>query len=216
LRLVVCGFWLSLSNLYSVPAFSQNQPAPRSVGNQDAPNPVLNKKQSIPTPVRAGTYFCSEQNNESNITYLLRDLPSYTNRASQRARRLTRKGDTFSYMVAAGRPEFVPLPLSPNLASSDTTKTLSEGVEQVFFTTLERQYTAGKAIELQQFHWLLLTKTNSGWRKVMMFTQTGSFPVTKQPISPPRDSSDGAIAQAVDAWLRDCEAGSVRTNYRIK
>jgi hypothetical protein len=215
LRLVVCGFWLSLSNLYSVPAFSQNQPVP-SVGNQEsAPNPLL-KKQSIPTPLRARKYFCSEQNNESNITYLLRDLPSYSNRASQRARRLSRKGDTFSYMVAAGRPEFVPLPLSPNLASSDTTKTLSEGVEQVFFTTLERQYTAGKAIELQQFHWLLLTKTRSGWRKVMMFTQTGSFPVTKQPISPPRDSSDGAIAQAVDAWLRDCEAGSVRMNYRIK
>lgn len=216
LGFVVCAFWLSVSNLFSVPAFSQNQPVP-SVGNEEsAPNPILNQKQSIPTPVQAGKYFCSEQKLESITTYLLRDLPSYSNRASQRARRLTRKGDTFSYMVAAGRPEFLPLPLNPSNASSDTAKTLSEGVEQVFFTTFERQYTAGKAIELQQFHWLLLTKTQGGWRKVMMFTQTGSFPVTKQPTSPPRDSSDGAVAQAVDAWLRDCEAGSVRTNYRIK
>lgn len=216
LWLVVCGFWLSIANSH-MPAFSQNPTAP-SVGKlgQSAPNTILNKKQTIPSTLQPGKYYCSQQTTESIATYLLRDLPSYSNRATQRARRLTRKGDTFSYMVAAGRPEFLPLPLSPNVASSNTTKTLSEGVEQVFFTTLERQYTAGKAIELQQFHWLLLTKTNSGWRKVMMFTQTGSFPVTKQPISPPRDSSDGAIAQAVDAWLRDCEAGSVRTNYRIK
>jgi hypothetical protein len=216
LRLVVCGFWLSIAYLFNIPAFSQNQPVPSVGKSGDVPNPILNKKQSIPTPVQVRRFFCSEEKIEPIATFMLRDLPGYSNRASQRARRLTRKGDTFSYMVAAGRPEFVPLPLNSNTASSDTAKTLSDGVEQVFFTTLERQYTAGKAIELQQFHWLLLTKTNSGWRKVMMFTQTGSFPVTKQPISPPRDSSDGEIAQAVDAWLRDCEAGSVRTNYRIK
>ncbi|PAX58492.1 hypothetical protein CK510_07180 [Brunnivagina elsteri CCALA 953] len=140
----------------------------------------------------------------------MRDLPSYANRASQRARRLTRRGDTFSYTIAAGKPEFQPLPLNPSTTSSDTTKTLSEGIEQVFFTTLERQYTAGKSVELQQFHWLLLTKTGSGWRKVMMFSQIGSFPVTKQPLSPPRESSNGVVAQAVDVWLRDCQAGSVK------
>jgi hypothetical protein len=216
LCLVVCGFWLSIANSH-MPAFSQNPTLP-SVGKleQSVPNTILNKKQTIPNPLQPRNYYCSQQSIESITAYLLRDLPGYSNRASQRSRRLSRKGDTFGYMVAAGRPEFIPLPLNPNIASSDTTKMLSEGVEQIFFTTLERQYTAGKAIELQQFHWLLLTKTSIGWRKVMMFTQTGSFPVTKQPISPPRDSSDGAIAQAVDAWLRDCEAGSVRTNYRIK
>jgi hypothetical protein len=158
--------------------------------------------------------YCSEQKIESITTYLLRDLPSYANRASQRSRRLTRRGDTFSYTIAAGKPEFQPLPLNPNSTSLDTTKTLSEGVEQVFFTTLERQYTAGKSLELQQFHWLLLTKTSSGWRKVMMFSRGGSFPVTKQPLSPPRESSNGVVAQAVDAWLRDCQAGSVRISSK--
>jgi hypothetical protein len=154
--------------------------------------------------------YCSEQKIESVATYLLRDLPSYANRASQRSRRLTRRGDTFSYTIAAGKPEFQPLPLNPNTTSLDSAKTLSEGVEQVFFTTLERRYTAGKSLELQQFHWLLLTKTSSGWHKVMMFSRGGSFPGTKQPLSPPRESSDGVVAQAVDAWLRDCQAGSVR------
>jgi hypothetical protein len=158
--------------------------------------------------------YCSEQKIESITTYLLRDLPSYTNRSSQRARRLTRRGDTFSYTIAAGKPEFQPLPLNSNSTSIDTAKTLSEGVEQVFFTTLERQYTAGKSIELQQFHWLLLTKTSSGWRKVMMFSRGGTFPVTKQPLSPPRESSNGVVAQAVDAWLRDCQAGSVRISSK--
>ncbi|WP_245911904.1 hypothetical protein [Brunnivagina elsteri] len=173
------------------------------------PSLAVNKTQFDKNTDNNRTY-CSEQKIESVTTYLLRDLPSYANRASQRARRLTRRGDTFSYTIAAGKPEFQPLPLNPSTTSSDTTKTLSEGIEQVFFTTLERQYTAGKSVELQQFHWLLLTKTGSGWRKVMMFSQIGSFPVTKQPLSPPRESSNGVVAQAVDVWLRDCQAGSVK------
>lgn len=215
LGFVVCAFWLSISNSHSVPAFSQNR-IPQDAKIKDfIQNQTRNKKQNISADEQ-GRYFCSNQKIESITTYLLRDLPNYSNRVSQRARRLTRKGDTFSYMVSAGRPEFAPLPLNPNSSSSDSAKMLSEGVEQVFFTTLERQYIARKAVELQQFHWLLLTKTDSGWRKVMMFTQTGSFPVSKQPTSPPRDSSDGTVGQAVDTWLRDCEAGSVRTNYRIR
>lgn len=178
----VCGLWLFVSNLSFLPVWG------------------LNKSESL----------CSQQSLELVTTNLLRDLPNYANRASQRARRLTRRGDIFSYMLTAGKPEFKPLPLNPNVASDDTAKTLSEGVEQVFFTTLERQYIARQAVELQEFHWLLLTKTSTGWRKVMMFTQTGSFPVSKEVPSPPRDSSDGVVAQAVDAWLRDCQAGSIR------
>jgi hypothetical protein len=177
-----CGLWLFVSYFTSLPAKS------------------LGKSESL----------CREQNLEPIINSLLKDLPSYANRASQRARRLTRRGDTFSYMLTAGKPEFKPLPLNPSVASDDVAKTLSEGVEQVFFTTLERQYVGKKPIELQEFHWLLLTKTSTGWRKVMMFTQTGSVPASKQVPSPPRDSSEGVIAQAVDLWLRDCQAGSIR------
>lgn len=181
----VSGLWLFVSNVSSLPVWGQN------------------KSESL----------CSQQSLELITTNLLRDLPSYANRASQRARRLNRTGETFSYMLTAGRPEFKPLPLNPNVTSDDTAKTLSEGVEQVFFTTLERRYVGNLAVELQEFHWLLLTKTSTGWRKVMMFTQIGSFPVSKQVPSPPRDSSDGVIGQAVDAWLRDCKAGSVRTPF---
>ncbi len=176
------GLWLFVSNLSFLPVWG------------------LDKSESL----------CSQQSLELITTNLLRDLPNYANRASQRARRLTRRGETFSYMLAAGKPEFKPLPLNPNVTSEDTTKTLSSGVEQIFFTTLERQYIGNLAVELQEFHWLLLTKTSGGWRKVMMFTQTGSFPVSKQVPSPPRDSSDGVVAQAVDTWLRDCQAGSIR------
>lgn len=154
--------------------------------------------------------FCSEQSVENLITPLLRDLPSYTNRASQRARRLKRKTDVYSYMSLAGKPDFTPLPLNPGINTTDAPKSSDEKVEQVFFTTLERQYTSGRAVQLQEFHWLFLTKSQSGWRMVTMFSQIGSYPVTKNPPTPPRDSSNGTVAQGINAWLRDCRAGSIR------
>lgn len=190
---VACGFWFLISSSLD-PAFSKNLSS----------SPVLAQKQNI----SGGRPLCSDQNLEILTTQLLRDLPSYANRATQRARRLSRKGDVYSYMLVAGKPDFTPLPLNSEEYSADAPKSAASGVEQVFFTTLERQYTGKKAVELQQFHWLLLTKAKSGWRLVMMFTQTGAYP--KQPPSPPRDSSNGAIAQGVKAWLRDCQAGSVR------
>ncbi|MDZ8055657.1 MAG: hypothetical protein RMX63_30015 [Aulosira sp. ZfuCHP01] len=173
-------------------AFSQN------------PSPLSDKGVVNNKPGSA----CSEQNLETLTTYLLRDLPSYTNRVTQRARRLSRRSEVYSYMLVAGRPEFTPLPLNPGIETADTSKSAA-GVEQVFLTTLERQYIGGKAVELQEFHWLLLTKTQNGWRLVMMFTQTGSS-AKQQLLSPPRDSSNSAIAQAINIWLRDCQAGSVR------
>jgi hypothetical protein len=153
--------------------------------------------------------FCSEQNIENLITPLLRDLPSYTNRASQRARRLKRKTDVYSYMALAGKPDFTPLPLN-GINTTDAPKSSEEKVEQVFFTTLERQYIRGRSVQLQEFHWLFLTKSQSGWRMVTMFSQIGSYPVTKNPPTPPRDSSNGTVAQGINAWLRDCRAGSIR------
>ncbi len=139
----------------------------------------------------------------------MRDLPSYANRVTQRARRLSRSADVYSYILVAGRPEFTPLPLNPYGDTKEAAKYGSEGVEQVFFTTLERQYIKGKAVELQQFHWLFLTKTESGWRMVMMFSRTGSYP-KEDPPTPPRNSSNGVIAKAIQVWLRDCRAESVQ------
>ncbi|MBH8573425.1 hypothetical protein I8752_10435 [Nostocaceae cyanobacterium CENA369] len=188
LWILACSFWFVIASVDNS-AFSQN---------------------FIPSLQAKRMNSCSEQTLEALTTQMLRDLPSYANRASQRARRLSRSSDVYSYVLLAGRPEFQPLPLNPEGYTTDRQKSATTGVEQVFFTTLERQYINQKAVELQEFHWLLLTKTKNGWRLVMMFTQTDSYPV-QQPASPPRDSSNGNIAQGIKTWLRDCQAGSVRT-----
>ncbi|MEH2433171.1 MAG: hypothetical protein V7K25_02785 [Nostoc sp.] len=195
--LLACGFWVLISNSQALPALSINlTPKPSAIA----------EKENVNGGVKS---FCSEQNLETLTIQLLQDLPSYTNRASQRARRLRRSSDVYSYMLVAGRPEFIPLPLNLEEYSADASKSSASGVEQVFFTTLERQYIGKKAVELQEFHWLLLTKTKIGWRLVMMFSQIGSYS-GQQPLSPPRDSSNGTVAQGVKTWLRDCQAGSVR------
>lgn len=153
----------------------------------------------IPMSLNQKETLCSQTSLEKLTTQLLRDLPGYANRASQRARRRNRSSDIYSYMLVAGKPEFAPLPLNIDERQNTTV------VEQVFFTTLERQYISGKAVESQQFHRLLLTKSLTGWRLVMMFTQEGNYP-QQQVVSPPRDSSNGVVAQAVKTWLRDCRA----------
>ncbi|WP_292853578.1 hypothetical protein [Nostoc sp. NMS8] len=195
--LLACSFWVLVSNSLAYPAFSINLNSKPS---------AIAQKQNVNGSERS---LCSEQNLETLTIQLLKDLPSYTNRASQRARRLSRSSDIYSYMLLAGRPEFTPLPLNLEEYSANAPKSSALGVEQVFFTTLERQYIGKKALELQQFHWLLLTKTKSGWQLVMMFSQISSHS-EKQLLSPPRDSSNGTIAQGIKAWLRDCQAGSVR------
>lgn len=146
---------------------------------------------------------CQRQDIKTLTNRLLQDLPSYANRASQRARRLSRKSDFYSYVLVAGRPEFEPLTLGPGVYTPKSSA--DSQIQQIFFTTLERQYTAGQAIELQEFHWVFLTQTKSGWRLATMFSQIGGYPM-KKPPTPPRESSDGVIAQAIEVWLRDCHA----------
>jgi hypothetical protein len=175
--------WLVVFSYFHYPVIAKNIP----------PKPV-NPKISA---------SCSEQSLETIATQLMLDLPSYTNRVIQRSRRLSRSVDSFSYILAAGKPEFQSLPLNPGIDNGD--KDNAENVKQVFFTTLERKYINKKAVELQEFHRLFLTKTNAGWTVVMMFTQNSSYPV-KLPIAPPRNSSNGAIAQGVKLWFRDCQA----------
>jgi hypothetical protein len=195
--LFACGFWVVVSNSFAYPALSIS-PIPKPSARAE--------RENVNSDTRS---LCSEQNLETLTIQLLQKLPSYTNRASQRARRLSRSNQVYSYMLVAGRPEFTPLPLNLEEYSADASKSTASGVKQVFFTTLERQYIDKKVVELQEFHWLLLTKTKSGWQLVMMFSQAGSY-LQQQPLSPPRDSSNGTVAQGVKAWLRDCEAGSLR------
>jgi hypothetical protein len=161
------------------------------------------------------------------VPLLLRDLPSYVNRVSQRdydAYRIRRQLDQLpGYVLLAGRPEYEPLSLQAGEYGSVT----EDQVPQVFFTTLERKYFSGQAYRLQNYHWLFLTQTESGWRFVSMRSSAGDEPLSDSllsgdllrhdpvallvddPPTPPRDSSEGAIAEAIRLWLRDCEAGSI-------
>ena len=140
---------------------------------------------------------------------LVKDLPSYANRVMQRSRRSLENAATMPiYVIAAGKPEFEPIALSTIQYQGSENKS----PEQVFFTTLERQYVSKhRVIETQNFHWLLLTPTASGWRMVMIFSRFGSSNPEQTP-SPPRDTSQGIIGQAVKLWLRDCRAGAVRNS----
>jgi hypothetical protein len=141
---------------------------------------------------------------ESLMPLLLRDLPSYANRVSQRAYTRYRTTEVPGYVLLAGRPEYEPLTLGPGEYQSTT----ESQVPQVFFTTLERQYLSGQAFRLQHYHWLFLTRTESGWRFVLMLSTLGDAPA-EEPPTPPQDSSNGVIAQAIRIWLRDCETGNI-------
>lgn len=185
--LFLCSFWFVLSNTFNYPGLA-------------ASSVVNNTKEKT---------SCSFQDLSTLTTKLLRDLPAYFNRATQRARRLDRSVEVYSYMLVAGKPDFTPLPLKSWTDETDKSTGEKKGVEQVFFTTLERQYVKGKAVQLQGFHRLFLTKSESGWRMSMMYSQTGGYPKQKPP-TPPRESSNSAVAQGIKTWLRDCRAQSLR------
>ncbi len=138
---------------------------------------------------------------ESLVSLLLNDLPSYANRVIQRSNSRYSQFETIpTYILVAGNPEFQPLPLTvnPSLFLDD------DSVKQVFFTTLERQYLRdNKLVEIQNYHWLFLTQTNKGWQLVMLLSRLGKSTNPQLP-SPPLDTTNGIIGQAVKLWLRDC------------
>lgn len=156
-----------------------------------------------PAPLRPKTQ-CPDRL-EALVPLMLRDLPSYANRTSQRAYTDDyRTTETPGYVLLAGQPEYEPL----SLAAGEYTPIAETDVPQVFFTTLDRQYFSERSFELQHYHWLFLAQTEEGWRFVLMLSMVGDQPAD-QPPTPPRDSSQGVLAQAIRLWLRDCGAGSI-------
>lgn len=132
--------------------------------------------------------------------WMLPDLPSYINRVR------TRAGIGKSYVLLAARPEFQPLPLAllrgQDLATSDTS------VQQLFFTTLMRSYERDRIVQLQEYHWLFLTRTPQTWQLLRMYSTIGVYPATvQQPPLPPRNSIDGSVGTAVKEWLANCAMG---------
>lgn len=145
---------------------------------------------------------------ETLTSLMLKDLPSYANRVMQRSRRSVKTPSSSSSVLVAGRPEFEPLTLGPGPYTPPASAMDLEPPQQVFFTTLERQYRGGKASYMQLYHWLFLTQTPEGWRVATMFSRIGSS--SGRPPTPPQESSKGVVGQAVNIWLRDCRAGAIR------
>lgn len=148
---------------------------------------------------------------------LLADLPSYANRVSSRNLDLsTNPIQPVTTILVASAPDFTPLDLSqlfPAGAASD--REPDTDLQQVFFTTLERQYWQGRPASLQHYHWLFLAPTQDGWHMALLFSSLGSYPNSGplgsvgRPPTPPQESSDGIIGQAIRLWLRDCRAEAV-------
>ena len=166
------------------------------------PVPILVADE--PKNLNSKNFTCP--NNLPKLTaLLLKDLPAYSNRIIQRTQNLNQAAGIQNYIVTASKAEFEPLTL-PRLQYDDQN---GQDPEQVFFTVLERQYIQGKIVEIQTYHWLFLTQTNSGWRTVILFSRLGNVD-NNQPPAPPRETTNGIIGRGVQLWLRDCRANAVR------
>ena len=115
---------------------------------------------------------------EPLVTRLLADLPSYANRAN------IRYGKLNSYVMITGLPEFEPLPLTSSAGEpTEANREPPPDPKQVFFTTLVRRYEGNRPRQLQEYHWLFLTNTTSGWRFSMMYTMLGTYPQGKSTLT---------------------------------
>ncbi len=90
----------------------------------------------------------------------------------------------------------------PDSSSATRPQTPNDDPQQVFITTLERQYRGNQVVEIPRYHWLFLTKTTEGWRLALIFSRMGSNR-PNEPLTPPEESSDSFIAEAIRLWLRD-------------
>jgi hypothetical protein len=136
------------------------------------------------------------------IPQLLAALPSYTNRVTQRSQVLAGDIPLNTYILLAGNADFDPMPLT----QQQWQPTVANTTHQVFFTTLEREYTQQRAIERQNFYWAFWVLTQQGWRLPLLYQQLGGEDPLS-PTAPRRDASTSAIAQGINLWLRDCRAG---------
>ena len=195
--------------LFFIPLFTVNEPSSLNIQYLQ----VLNKQpieQVLKSDVKNN--YCSQEV-ESLTDILLKELPDYSNRVIQRTQNLNQEEGISTYIVAAGKGQLEPLDL-PQIQYNTVA---TESTKQIFFTTLERQYITEnltaqlpktRKLERETYHWLFLTPTNHGWRMVTMFSRFGSAAQNNLP-TPPQESSNGIIGQAIQLWLRDCRAGKI-------
>jgi hypothetical protein len=153
-----------------------------------------------PIPIQ-GRASCPTQV-EPLANLLVRDLPSYANRAALKNRK---RSDVpgMSQVIVASQPTLEALDLPGQGQRTDP------NLHQLFITTLERQTFQKKNSEFQQYHWIFLVQTRQGWKLSQSFTRISSYPLTNK-VSPTRESSQSTIGQAIKTWLRDCQAGAIR------
>lgn len=163
-------------------------------------NSAAKPKPPIIRPIRLRTACPSELKPLAKA--MLRDLPNYINRLNHQRPSEFRQ----IYAIAASQPDFEPLPtLSLNHLSDK-----NSGIHQIFFTVLERQYSAQQKTEFQNYHWLFLTKTGeNNWELAMLYSRLGSYPQGQQFPSPMQETSRGITGRAIRLWLRDCKAGAI-------
>jgi len=155
-----------------------------------------------PTQARESQPKTCRQPLETLMPKLLADLPSYSNRVGQRAQIFDFDIPLNTYILIAGNADFDPLPLP----QQQWQPTVKDTTQQVFFTTLEREYTQQRAIERQNFYWAFFVQTQRGWQLALLYQQLGGES-PQNPTAPRRDASNGGIAQGINLWLRDCQAG---------
>lgn len=218
-------------------------PGARFLSNSSAalanvPEPPL--PEILLPETQSSTISCPPSDLSALVTQLMLDLPSYSNRVIQRSRRL---GDSSSlYLMLAGQPEIQPVFLEaladdPNrsrlLVDEARRNAPAEEIYQIFFTTLERQYsrssapasltveqTVNRAAPLfQQFHWLILARRQgqaaspiAPWQILSLRSQLAPYSRGDELLAPPRDSQPGPVGQGIVLWLRDWHSSTIRLN----
>ncbi|ESA34151.1 hypothetical protein N836_18050 [Leptolyngbya sp. Heron Island J] len=192
--------------LGSSPSLAQlpELPTPTPSASTAAPKTPTSpeQEQTETTFIRPQTSCPTDLDSLSKL--LIRDIPSYTNRILQSSVADIPTAYRPAYVIAASQPDQVPLEIRDRVYT--TLPDSSEQLRQLFFTTLERQYSGLEATAINHFHWLFLAPDDMGWRMVFMFSAIAAGDDAQ---IPPRDSSQGSVGQAVQQWLRDCRAEAI-------
>ncbi len=145
---------------------------------------------------------------------LLADLPSYANRAASRTATLEQLlTEPRTTLLVTSPADLTPIDLA-ELGPGGGGEARDSGLEQVFFTTLERQFWPDRVVSLQHHHWLFLAPSPEGWRLALLYSSVDTLNGTHgRAPTPPQETSDGIVGQAVRLWLRDCQAGAIFFEY---
>lgn len=194
------------------PASSPSSPVPPTPAVPSAPetsspetsSPDPSSPSEFTNPAYIRPQATCPQDFTALSALLVRDIPGYTNRILQSSVADIPTAYRPAYVITANQPERTPLDVRDLVYTTRTDS--GESMQQLFFTTLERQYSALEASSLSHFHWLFLAPGDEGWEMVFMFS---AIDAENEVMLPPRDSSQGSVGQAVRRWLRDCRVNAV-------